>query len=200
MNNIDLSKYNGDLLFLPLGGSGEVTMNCNLYQYKGKWIIVDMGISFVKNLPGIDIMLPDITFIKKNIKDFLGIFVTHAHEDHIGAIQYLWNELRLPIYASKFATIFLKNRLSLEYDWFRKVKFNEVPTNGIVTLNPFIIEFINLTHSIPEMNAILIRTENGNILHTGDWRFEEKPIIGVPVNKQRLKKLGDENKVLAMVC
>ncbi|GMO56799.1 MAG: ribonuclease J [Rickettsiales bacterium] len=199
MTDINLAKYKDDLLFLPLGGSGEITMSCNLYHCRGKWIIVDMGIQFIKDKPGIEIMLPDISFIKKNIKDFLGIFITHVHEDHIGALQYLWNELKLPIYASRFAVQFLKNRF-MEYEWGRRVKFNEIPTNGIVTLNPFILEFINLTHSIPEMNAILIRTEKGNILHTGDWRFEEKPIIGVPTNKQRLKELGDKNKVLAMVC
>ncbi|MDR3289973.1 MAG: ribonuclease J [Rickettsiales bacterium] len=199
MTDINFARYKDDLLFLPLGGSGEVTMNCNLYHYKGKWIIVDMGIQFVKNLPGIEIMLPDVNFIKKNIKDFLGIFITHVHEDHIGALQYLWADLKLPIYASKFAVQFMKNKFA-EYEWGRQVKYFEVPTNGIVTLNPFIMEFIGLTHSIPEMNAILIRTEKGNILHTGDWRFEEKPIIGVPTNKQRLKELGDKNKVLAMVC
>ncbi|MDR0423682.1 MAG: ribonuclease J [Rickettsiales bacterium] len=195
----DLKNHTNDLLFLPLGGSSEVTMNCNLYHYKGKWIIVDMGVAFTKNIPGVQVILPDIKFIKQNLKDFLGIFITHAHEDHIGAIQYLWEELRLPIYASKFAVTFLKNKLSV-YPFFRRVKFIEVPTNAVLNVKPFILEFINLTHSIPEMNAILIRTDDGNIFHTGDWRFEEKPIIGIPTNKNRLRELGNRGQVLAMVC
>jgi ribonuclease J len=195
----DLKKYKNELLFLPLGGSDEVTMNCNLYHYDGKWIIVDMGIAFAKDIPGVQVLLPDIKFIKQNLKDFLGIFITHAHEDHIGAIQYLWEELRLPIYASKFATTFLKEKLSF-YPFVKKIKFIEVSTNAILTLKPFILEFIPLTHSIPEMNAILIKTDKGNVFHTGDWRFEERPIIGIPTNKNRLKELGNREQVLAMVC
>jgi ribonuclease J len=196
----DIKRHVDDLLFLPLGGSAEVTMNCNLYYYEGKWIIIDMGIAFAKDIPGVQVILPDINFIKKNIKDFLGIFITHAHEDHIGAIQYLWQELKLPIYASKFASVLLRDRLINNCDFSSKIKIIEFPSNGILNVKPFTLEFISLTHSIPEMNAILVRTNKGNILHTGDWRFEEKPIIGIPSNKKRLKELGDRNTVLAMVC
>lgn len=197
--NINLSKFKKDILFLPLGGSGEIGLNCNLYQYDGKWLIVDLGVGFTNDIPGIDVMVPDITFIKKNLKDCLGILLTHIHEDHIGAIQYLWEELKLPIYASRFTATFLRERLS-EYEFADQVKIIEIQEGKPLKLKPFELEFIGLTHSTPEMNAILIKTEKGNILHTGDWKFEEKPVIGSVSNKKRLKELGSKGQVLATVC
>lgn len=196
---MNLSKYKKDILFLPLGGSGEIGLNCNLYQYDGKWLIVDMGIGFCTDIPGVDVMVPDISFIKRNLKDCLGILLTHIHEDHIGAIQYLWEELKLPIYTSKFTSVFLREKLS-EYEFADQVKIIEIEEGKNLDLKPFEIEFIGLTHSTPEMNAILIKTEAGNILHTGDWKFEEKPVIGNPSNKKRLKELGNEGSVLVAVC
>lgn len=196
--DLNLNKFKKELLFLPLGGSGEIGLNCNLYQYNGKWIIVDMGIGFTDTIPGIDVVAPDIKFIKQNLKDFLGIVITHIHEDHIGAIQYLWEELKLPIYTSKFTSLFLKEKLS-EYDFCDQVKIIEINEDEKLKLNPFELEFINLTHSTPEMNAVLIKTPKGNILHTGDWKFEDKPILGKVSNKKRLKQLGNKNEVLAIV-
>lgn len=196
---INLSKFKKDILFLPLGGSGEIGLNCNLYHYNGKWLIVDLGVGFTNDIPGIDIMVPDITFIKKHIKDCLGIVLTHIHEDHIGAVQYLWEELKLPIYASKFTSEFLKERLS-EYEFADQVKIIEVREGENLKLKPFELEFIGLTHSTPDMNAILIKTDSGNILHTGDWKFEEKPVIGKISNKKRLKELGNKGQILAVVC
>ena len=197
--NVNLNKFKKDILFLPLGGSGEIGLNCNLYQYDGKWLIVDMGIGFTNEIPGVDVMVPDIAFIKKNLKDCLGILLTHIHEDHIGAIQYLWEELKLPIYTSKFTATFLRERLS-EYEFADQVKIIEIKEGENLKLKPFELEFIGLTHSTPEMNAILIKTEKGNILHTGDWKFEEKPVIGNVSNKKRLKELGNKGEILAAVC
>jgi len=197
--NLSLAKFKKNILFLPLGGSGEIGLNCNLYQYDGKWLIVDMGIGFTNEIPGIDVMVPDISFVKKNLKDFLGILLTHIHEDHIGAIQYLWEELKLPIYASKFTATFLRERLS-EYEFASQVKIIEAQEGRSLNIKPFELEFIGLTHSTPEMNAILIKTEKGNILHTGDWKFEEKPVIGKVSNKKRLKELGNKGAILAAVC
>jgi len=197
--DLDLNKLKDELLFLPLGGSGEIGLNCNLYHYKGKWLIVDMGIGFTNQIPGVDVVVPDIKFIKDNIRDFLGIFITHIHDDHIGAIQYLWEELKLPIYASKFASLFIRERL-IECEFCPDVRIIEIKPGKNLVLEPFELEFIGLTHSTPEMTAMLIKTDAGNILHTGDWTFEEKPVIGLPSDKQRLKQLGDKGEVLAIVC
>ena len=196
---IDLKRYKKNILFLPLGGSGEIGLNCNLYHYNGKWIIIDIGIGFVNDIPGVDVVVPDITFIKKHKKDFLAIILTHIHDDHIGAIQYLWEELELPIYATKFTALFLKERL-FEYDFYDRVKIIEINENETLKLKPFELEFINLTHSTLEMVGILIKTEKGNIFHTGDWKFELKPILGSISNKKRLKELGNKNKILAVTC
>ncbi|HSQ97415.1 MAG TPA: ribonuclease J [Rickettsiales bacterium] len=197
--NLNLNKFKKELLFLPLGGSGEIGLNCNLYHYDGKWLIVDMGIGFTNEIPGIDVVAPDISFIKEHLKDCLGILLTHIHEDHIGAVQYLWEELKLPIYTSKFTSTFLKERLS-EYEFGEQVKIIEIQEGKTLNLKPFELEFIGLTHSTPEMNAILIKTEVGNILHTGDWKFEEKPVIGNVSDKKKLKDLGSKGEILAAVC
>ncbi len=197
--NLNLNKFKKELLFLPLGGSGEIGLNCNLYHYDGKWLIVDMGIGFTNEIPGVDVIAPDISFIKSHISDCLGILLTHIHEDHIGAIQYLWEELKLPIYTSKFTSTFLKERLS-EYEFGDQVKIIEIEAGKTLTLKPFELEFIGLTHSTPEMNAILIKTEAGNVLHTGDWKFEDKPVIGKVSDKKRLKELGNKGEILAAVC
>ncbi|AHX04883.1 ribonuclease J [Ehrlichia japonica] len=186
-----------DLLFVPLGGVGQIGMNVNLYHLNGKWIIIDFGAGFADdNMPGIDMIVADISFIKKNKKNLLGIVLTHAHEDHIGGIQYLWNDLQCPIYATKFTAALLQAKLK-EYSF--EVNITEIDTTKRLNLGPFTLEFINLTHSIPEMNAIALHTDKGIVVHTGDWKLDDNPMIGPVSNTQRLKELGDEG-VLALVC
>ncbi|ABD45297.1 metallo-beta-lactamase superfamily protein [Ehrlichia chaffeensis str. Liberty] len=186
-----------DLLFTPLGGVGQIGMNVNLYHLNGKWIIIDFGAGFADdNMPGIDMIVADISFIKKNRKNLLGIVLTHAHEDHIGGIQYLWNDLQCPIYATKFTAALLQAKLK-EYPF--RINITEIDITKKLNLGPFTLEFINLTHSIPEMNAIALHTEKGIVVHTGDWKLDDNPIIGPVSNTQRLKELGDEG-VLALVC
>ena len=199
MEHINFKKHKNDLLFIPLGGSNEIGLNCNLYHCNGKWIVVDCGIGFVKTVPGVDLTVPDISLLKKLKNDILGIFITHIHEDHIGAIQYVWQDLKLPIYASRFTKLFLQEKLK-EYDFYNQVEINELNENDKIKLGDFIIEFIGLTHSTPEMNALVINTPNGNILHSGDWKFDKNPVIGHKSNIKRLKQLGEKHSILAIVC
>ena len=190
-SNINFKKLNKELIFIPLGGSGEIGMNLNLYHFNGKWIIVDLGLGFADlDLPGIDIIVPNINFIIKEIKkDILGIVLTHAHEDHIGAIQYLWSEIGCPIYATKFTSLIVKSKCK-EYGLTQNMKFNEVESNNTFTLENFKISFIPITHSIPEMNGLLIETEKGKIFHTGDWKFDNEPVIGEVTDEGTLENIG----------
>lgn len=199
IRNINLKKYRENLLFIPLGGSNEIGLNCNLYHYKGKWIVVDCGIGFTKMVPGVELLVPDISILRKFKNDILGIFITHIHEDHIGAIQYVWPEIEAPIYTSKFTKAFLLEKLK-EYDFKKKVEINEVKESQNIKLEPFEIEFVGLTHSAPEMNALIIKTNKGNILHSGDWRFDNNPVVGEKSNIKRLKQLGSKHEILATVC
>ncbi len=188
-----------DLFFLPLGGTGEIGMNFNLYGHKGKWLIVDCGVTFRdENIPGAEIIMPDIVSLKGHEKNISGILLTHAHEDHFGAVHYLWPYLKCPVYATPFTAYLLKNRLS-EFHLDQEVEIIEVSLSGSYQIGPFKIELVNITHSILEPNAVVINTDIGKILHTGDWKIDETPVIGKLTNENRLKKLGDEN-VLAMVC
>lgn len=196
---INLKEYQDKLLFIPLGGSNEIGINVNLYQYKGKWIMVDCGSGFADDhLPGVDMVVADLSFIEERKKDLLGIILTHAHEDHLGAIQYLWNELDCPIYTTKFTKAFLKSKIA-EYSFSDHLKINEIDPAKRFEIGPFAIDMIGLTHSAPEMQALMIRTEAGNILHTGDWKFDPKPIVGEASDQAALKACGDEG-VLALVC
>jgi ribonuclease J len=197
--NINLKKFKKELLFLPLGGSGEIGLNCNLYHYEGKWLMIDCGIGFSNEIPGVDVVVPDISFIRERKKDLLGIVITHIHEDHLGAIPYLWEQLKAPIYASKFASAFLKEKLS-KSEFLDKVKIKEINDGAKIKLKPFELEFIGLTHSTVEMNAILIKTKAGNVLHTGDWKLDENPVAGKKSNMQRLQELGNHREILATVC
>ena len=139
-----------DFIFLPLGGSSEIGMNANLYHYKGSWILVDLGVSFAdETMPGVDILLPDIEFIKNNVDNLLGIFLTHGHEDHMGAIQYLWNELKVPIYGSSFTIALLKKKLK-ETGILNQVILKTIKHNEIIPIAPFQITPLKLTHSIPD--------------------------------------------------
>ena len=195
MNFKELKK---DLLFLPLGGSGEIGMNLNMYHYLGKWLIVDMGIGFADaNFPGVEIIVPNIDFILERKKDILAMILTHAHEDHIGGVQYLWPEIQIPIYTNAFTGAVLRSKLH-EFGLANKVPVQILNANLSTKIGPFDIELVNITHSIVENNGIMIRTEAGNIFHTGDWKIDEKPVLGELTDIKRLKELGNEG-VLAMV-
>lgn len=197
--SINLKTYKDKLFFLPLGGSNEIGINVNLYHYDGKWIMVDCGSGFAEDdLPGVDMVVADLSFIEERRKDLLGIILTHAHEDHLGAIQYLWNGLQCPIYTTKFTKAFLSSKLS-EYSFASEVKIIEIDPKDKFDLGPFSIEMIGLTHSAPEMHALMIRTKAGNILHTGDWKFDPNPVVGEISDEEALKACGDEG-VLALVC
>jgi ribonuclease J len=187
------------LLFLPLGGAGEIGMNVNLYHYEGKWLMVDCGAGFADDhLPGIDMIVADLSFIAKRKDDLVGLVLTHAHEDHLGGVQYLWNELGCPIYSTKFTGNFLKARLQ-EYHFEEPPVVNFMETGSKFDLGPFNIEMISITHSAPEMQGLMIRTKAGNILHTGDWKFDDNPVVGPATDYEALKKCGEEG-VLALVC
>ncbi len=192
-------NYKDKLLFIPLGGSNEIGINVNLYHFQGKWIMIDCGSGFADEyLPGVDMIVADLKFIEKHKKDLLGLVLTHAHEDHLGAIQYLWSSLECPIYTTKFTKNFLKMKLS-EYAFANDIKINEVKAGDKFDLGPFSIEMIPLTHSAPEMQALMIRTAAGNIMHTGDWKFDPDPVVGTLSDLDILRKCGDEG-VLALVC
>jgi len=192
-----------ELLFCPLGGSGEIGMNMNLFAYgkpdNKKWIMVDIGVTFADDsFPGIDLIYPDPGFITDKKDDLLGIVLTHAHEDHIGAIAYLWPKLKCKIFATPFTAILIREK-------FKEKKIDitnnlqTVELNGKINLGPFKIEYITLTHSILEPNGLRIETPAGIILHTGDWKVDPNPLIGGKINSERLKEIGKEG-VLAMIC
>ena len=192
-----------ELLFCPLGGSGEIGMNLNLYAYgkpnNQKWIIVDIGVTFADDsVPGIDLIYPDPGFIVDKKDDVLGIILTHAHEDHIGAIAHIWPKLKCNIYATPFTAVLVREKFKeKKIDVTSNLKIVEL--NGTLNLNPFKIEFVTLTHSILEPNGLKINTPAGTVLHTGDWKCDPNPLIGNRIDESKLKQIGEEG-VLAMVC
>ena len=192
-----------ELLFCPLGGSGEIGMNMNLFAYgkpgEHKWIMVDIGVTFADDtIPGVDLIYPDPGFIVDKKEDLLGIILTHAHEDHIGAIALLWPQLKCKIFATPFTAVLIKEKFKEKnIDITNHLKI--VQLNGTVNLEPFKIEYITLTHSILEPNGLRIETPAGIILHTGDWKIDPEPLIGEKTNSNRLKEVGKEG-VLAMIC
>ena len=192
-----------ELLFCPLGGSGEIGMNMNLFAYgkpdNQKWIMVDIGVTFADDtLPGIDLIYPDPGFIIDKKDDLLGIILTHAHEDHIGAIAHIWPQIKCKIFSTPFTAILIREKFKEKrIDIGNNLKI--VDLNGTVDLKPFKIEFITLTHSILEPNGLRIETPVGSILHTGDWKCDPNPLIGDKINSKRLKQIG-EHGVLAMIC
>lgn len=197
--SINLSQYRDKLLFVPLGGSNEIGMNLNLYHVDGKWLMVDLGIGFAgEYLPGVDVVVPDISFIVEHKQDLVGLVITHAHEDHLGAVPYLWRELGCPIYATPFTASLLKLKFA-EMGPGAKPSINIMQPGAKWSLGKFDLEYIALTHSIPEMQAVAIRTPHGVVLHTGDWKFDPNPLLGPVSDEATLKRLGDEG-VLAMVC
>jgi ribonuclease J len=196
---VDLYLPKDEVLFVPLGGSGEIGMNMNLYGYDDQWLMVDMGVSFgEEGLPGVDVVMPDPTFIEDRKDKLLGLVLTHAHEDHLGAVPYMWPRLKCPIYATPFAAEFLKAKLS-ETDFADEVPIHVIELGGRFELGCFDIEFVTMTHSILEPNALAIRTPKGLIVHTGDWKFDPDPQIGDASDIKKLEALGDEG-VMALVC
>jgi ribonuclease J len=195
---IDPPRAN-ELLFLPLGGAGEIGMNLSLYGHDGQWLMIDLGVTFGDDsTPGIEVIMPDPTFIEENSDRLAGLVLTHAHEDHIGAVPYLWPSLRCPIYATPFTAAVLRRKL-IESEIDEEIEITEIPLSGRFKIGPFDLEFITLTHSIPEPNAIAIRTPCGTVLHTGDWKLDPAPLVGEVTDEAALKKLGAEG-VLAMIC
>ena len=192
-------KPGKELLFLALGGSGEIGMNVNLYGCDGKWIMVDLGMTFADPAyPGVELVLPDLTFIEENRDDLLGIVLTHGHEDHIGAIPYLADDLGVPLWATPFTAGLIREKLQ-EEGLERKVKVNIIDIGGTMQIGPFGFRFVPLAHSIPEGNALLIDTPYGKIFHTGDWKLDEFPQLGDPADAAALTRVGDEG-ILALVC
>jgi ribonuclease J len=192
-----------ELTFAPLGGVGEIGMNLSIYglgnRHQRSWLAIDLGVSFgdEEHLPGIDLILPDITFLEKERKNLLGLVLTHAHEDHFGAIIDLWPRLKCPIYATPFSAALLAAKCEGEIN-APKLPVTVVPLGARIDIGPFNVEFISVAHSIPESNALAIRTSAGTVLHTGDWKIDPTPLIGTPTNEKRLREIGEEG-VLALV-
>ncbi len=190
-------KGGDELVFVALGGLGEIGMNAYLYGYgpadRRQWLMVDCGITFPEGEfdPGIDVILPDVRFIEENRNDLAGLVITHAHEDHVGAVIELWPRLRAPIYATPFTAGMLRAKLA-EYGGDLDLPITVVPLDGRFKAGPFDVELVTLAHSIPEMSALALRTPLGTVFHTGDWKLDATPVIGKPLDEERLARLGDE--------
>ena len=201
---MDLSLPSEDLVLLPLGGAGEIGMNFNAYGFgppdDRRWIVVDCGVVFGREsgTPGVDVIMPDIRFLAEQAENVLAMVLTHAHEDHIGAIGHLWPQLRCPLYATPFTARLIQDKL-IEAGLQDSARVTVVPLSGRISVGPFAIEFITLTHSILEPNGLSIRTPLGLVVHTGDWKIDPDPLIGEATNSKALQALG-ESGVLAMVC
>ena len=190
-----------ELVFLPLGGSNEIGMNLNAYGFgpadDRKWIVVDVGVTFGDSTtPGVDVIVPDPTYLEG--EDILGIVLTHAHEDHIGALGWLWPRIKAPVYATPFTAFLVREKLR-DAGLLEEVELIEVPLGGTINLGAFEVTMVTITHSIPEPNGLAIRTPLGTVLHTGDWKIDEDPVIGERTDVETIRRLGDEG-VLAMVC
>ena len=193
-----------ELVYVALGGLGEVGMNCYLYGLGSrgarKWLMVDLGITFPEGEfdPGVDVILPDIKFIEERARDLAGIVITHAHEDHIGAVIELWSRLKAPLFATPFTAAFLKAKLS-EYGGKQKIPITEIALGAKFEVGPFGCEFVTMSHSIPEPSALAITTPHGRVFHTGDWKLDAHPLVGDPADEARIEAMGKEG-VLALVC
>jgi len=194
-----MDAHSGDFAFLPLGGTGEIGMNLNLYRYGGSWLAVDCGIGFggAEN-PEIDVMMPDPAFIAERRDQLVGLVITHAHEDHVGAVAHLWRQLRCPVYATPFTAAVLRRKLA-EAQLLNEVKLTVIQPGGAFTLGPFALRFLRVSHSLPEAQALVIETPLGRVLHTGDWKLDPAPMVGPPTDEAAFAALGDQG-VLAMVC
>lgn len=190
---------NDELLFVALGGAGEIGMNLNLYGHAGKWLMVDLGIAFGDDsTPGVEVVMPDPAFIEERRGDLIGIVLTHAHEDHLGAVADLWPRLQAPVYATPFAASVLRRKLG-EAGLMDSVPVIEIPLRGQFSLPPFELELVTMTHSILEPNALAIRTSLGTVFHTGDWKIDPEPLLGDLTDEAMLRRIGEEG-ALAMVC
>ncbi|HYC18057.1 MAG TPA: ribonuclease J [Pseudolabrys sp.] len=192
-----------ELVFAPLGGVGEIGMNLSIYgigdERRRSWLAVDLGVSFAaeEQLPGVDLILPDIRYLVEERKNFVGLVLTHAHEDHFGALLDLWPRLKLPIYATPFAAALLEAKRAGE-PGAPKIPVNIVALGSRFNVGPFDIELVPMAHSIPESNALIIRTPGGTVLHTGDWKIDPTPILRDPTDEKKLRALGEEG-CLALV-
>ncbi|WP_298245078.1 ribonuclease J [uncultured Bradyrhizobium sp.] len=192
-----------ELVFAPLGGVGEIGMNLSIYglgnRQQRAWLAVDLGVSFgdEEHLPGIDLIMPDISFLEKERKNLMGLVLTHAHEDHFGAIIDLWPKLKCPIYATQFSAALFEAKCAAERN-APKIPVTVVPSGGRVDVGPFNVEFIPVAHSIPEAHALAIHTSAGTVLHTGDWKIDPTPTLGRPTDEKRLRELGEEG-LLALI-
>ncbi len=199
VNSPKAYKPGEELLFLALGGSGEIGMNVNLYGCQGKWLMVDLGMTFSGNeYPGVDLVFADLDFIEQRREDLIGIVLTHAHEDHIGAVPYFAKKLGVPLYATPFTARLVAAKLE-EEGILDQIELNVVHDLDEFELGPFGISYVPLAHSIAEGNALLIDTPFGRVFHTGDWKIDEEPQIGTPATAEELTEIGDEG-VLALVC
>jgi ribonuclease J len=192
---------NNEFIFLPLGGSNEIGMNLNLYGYgpdsDRKWIIVDVGVTFGDvTTPGVDVICPDPSFLEG--ENILAIVLTHAHEDHIGAIGWLWDWVKAPVYSTAFTHCLIIDKLR-EHNVLDDMEHHLVAPGDVISIGPFLVEYINITHSIPEANGVLIKTDLGSVMHTGDWKLDHNPIATAPTQISRIKEIGKAG-VLAMVC
>jgi len=192
-------KPGKELLFLALGGSGEIGMNVNLYGCNGKWLMVDLGMTFADpHYPGVDLVFADLSFIEDRLDDLLGVVLTHAHEDHIGAVPYFALDLGVPLYATPFTARLVQEKLN-EAGIAKQVDLKMVPNGASLSIGPFDIRYVPLAHSIAEGNALVIETPHGRVFHTGDWKLDDEPLIGVPATAEELTVIGDDG-VLALVC
>jgi ribonuclease J len=192
-------KPGNELLFCALGGSGEIGMNVNLYGCQGKWLMVDLGMTFSGNeYPGVDLVFADLEFIEERRDDLLGVVLTHAHEDHIGAVPYFAQELGVPLFATPFTARLVRNKLE-EAGIAGEVELRVVDDLEPFALGPFTVSYLPLAHSIAEGHALLIDTPFGRVFHTGDWKLDDEPQIGVPTTAEELTAIGDQG-VLALVC
>lgn len=195
----DIGSGLNDLAFIPLGGTGEIGLNLNVYRCDGALLAVDCGIGFGgPTMPEVDVMVPDPAWLAENREDLVGLVITHAHEDHVGAVAHLWRQFRCPVYATPFVAAVLRRKLG-EAGLLGEVKLHTIKRGGRWTLAPFDLEFLEVTHSVPEAQALAIRTRHGLILHTGDWKLDPEPLTGPPTDEEAFRRLGDEG-VLAMVC
>ncbi len=186
-----------DFWFLPLGGANEIGMNLNVFGYNKQWLIVDLGITFHDRL-GVEVIAPDPSFLLPYKENIVGLVVTHAHEDHVGAIPYLWPYLRCPIYATPFTMRIIRQKIADKL-WKHEVPLIEIPLSGTFNVGDFDVEYITLTHSILEPNALRIQTPLGTVLHSGDWKIDPDPMIGEPTNINRLIEIGNKG-VDALIC
>lgn len=187
-----------ELLFVPLGGAGEIGMNMSLYGYDDRWLMIDMGIAFGDDTtPGVDVMTPDPAFVLENLDRLDGLVITHAHEDHLGAVPYLWQRIRCPIYATPFACGLLRRKLE-DSGLLSQIDLVEVPVSGGIDAGPFRVDFVPAAHSVPEANILVIRTGAGVVVHATDWKLDPDPLVGRKTDEDALRAIGDEG-VLALV-